>query len=223
MGDLIVEIGKCIERGKVDEATPYPPDMQGQVGADELTKQALNSGIDPSEILSACNNGMTVVGLKFSRNEVYVPELLMAAKAMNAVMAHLKPYFETGTVKRKGKFLLGTVAGDLHDIGKNLVGMVVEGNGWEVIDLGVDVKTEKFIEKIKEHPNCMVGLSALLTTTMGNMSKTVEQIKEQFPATKVLVGGAPLSLDAAKKMGADGYAQNPQLAVDLLNDYAAII
>lgn len=217
MDELVVKIGKCIERGKVNKDATYPPDMKGEEGADELTKQAIEKGIGPDEILQACNDGMQEVGAKFSRNEVFVPELLMAAKAMNAVMEHLKPFFQSGNVKRKGKFVLGTVAGDLHDIGKNLVGMVIEGNGWEVIDLGIDVKTEKFLEKIKEHPDCMVGLSALLTTTMGNMAKTVEHIKSQFPNTKVIVGGAPLSADAAKKMGADGYAPNPQQAVEFLN------
>lgn len=143
----------------------------------------------------------------------------MAAKAMNAVLAHLKPFFQAGKIKSKGKFILGTVAGDLHDIGKNLVGMVVEGNGWEVIDLGVDVKPSKFIESIKENPDCTVGLSALLTTTMVNMSKTVQEIKAQFPATAVIVGGAPLTLKAAKEMGADGYAPDPQGTVTLLNKY----
>jgi len=221
MDDLISKIGKCIERGKVNKEAPYPPDMKDEEGADELTKQAIETGVGPDEILKACNDGMQEVGAKFSRNEVFVPELLMAAKAMNAVMAHLEPFFKSGNVKTKGKVVLGTVAGDLHDIGKNLVKMVIEGNGWQVIDLGVDVKTEKFIEKIKENPECYVGLSALLTTTMGNMAKTVEQIKAEFPQTKVIVGGAPLSADAATKMGADGYAPDPQLAVEFLNNLRA--
>ena len=221
MDDLILKIGKCIERGKVNKAAPYPPDMRDEEGADELTKQAIDTGVGPDEILKACNDGMQEVGAKFGRNEVFVPELLMAAKAMNAVMAHLEPFFKSGAVKNKGKFILGTVAGDLHDIGKNLVKMVIEGNGWEVLDLGVDVKTEKFIEKIKENQECYVGLSALLTTTMGNMAKTVEQIKSDFPQTKVIVGGAPLSADAAAKMGADGYAPNPQQTVEILNNLKA--
>jgi len=145
----------------------------------------------------------------------------MAAKAMNAVLAHLKPFFQSGTIQSKGKFVLGTVAGDLHDIGKNLVSMVVEGNGWEVIDLGVDVKPSKFIDAIKTNPGCTIGLSALLTTTMVNMDKTVKEIKSQFPATTVLVGGAPLTLKAAEEMGADGYAPDPQGAVTLLDQIYA--
>lgn len=217
MNELVDKISLCVERGKVNKSSPYPKDMLGQDGADELTKQVLELGIGPDIILNSCNVGMQRIGERFGRNEVFVPELLMAAKAMHAVMVHLKPFFKSGTVKAKGKFILGTVAGDLHDIGKNLVSMVIEGNGWEVIDLGVDVKTGKFLEKINENPECIVGLSALLTTTMANMSKTVQEIKAQFPKTKIIVGGAPLSQQAAKQMGADGYAPDPQGAVAFLN------
>lgn len=218
MSDLVGNIGLCIERGKVDQASPFPNDMQGQEGADELTKRALQENISPEEILNACNDGMHRVGDKFGRNEVFVPELLMSAKAMSAVMAHLKPYFQSGVVKTKGKFVLGTVAGDLHDIGKNLVSMIVEGNGWEVIDLGVDVKSDKFIASIRENPGCAVGLSALLTTTMTNMAGTVKEIKTQFPDVRVIVGGAPLTADSAKEMGADAYSHDPQGAVTFLDN-----
>lgn len=221
MIELVERIGLCIERGKVNKSSPFPNDLLGQDGADELTKQALDASIGPDDILQACNDGMHRIGEKFSRNEVFVPELLMAAKAMNAVMAHLKPFFQSGSVKAKGKFVLGTVSGDLHDIGKNLVAMVVEGNGWEVIDLGVDVSSAQFIETIKENPGCAVGLSTLLTTTMVNMSNTVKEIKAQFPTIKVIVGGAPLSMEAAQKMGADEYAPNPQVAVAFLNKVCA--
>ena len=217
MNELIEKISICVERGKVNKSSPYPKDLLGQDGADELTKQVLDLGIGPDIILNACNTGMQRIGERFGRNEVFVPELLMAARAMNAVMAHLKPFFKSGAVKAKGKFILGTVAGDLHDIGKNLVSMVIEGNGWDVIDLGVDVKTEKFLEKIRENSECVVGLSTLLTTTMANMSKTVHEIKSQFPKTKIIVGGAPLSQKAAEQMGADGYAPDPQGAVAFLN------
>lgn len=221
MNELIEKIAVCVERGKVNKLSPFPKDLAGQDGSDELTRQALDNNIGPDAILQACNIGMQKIGERFGRNEVFVPELLMAAKAMNAVMAHLKPFFKAGTVKAKGKFLLGTVSGDLHDIGKNLVSMVVEGNGWQVIDLGVDVKPVKFIEKIKENPDCIVGLSALLTTTMASMSKTVQEIKGQFPNTKIIVGGAPLSHKAAEQMGADGYASDPQGAVAFLNRLVA--
>jgi len=217
MNEFLEKIDLCVERGKVNKSSPYPADMKGLDGADELTRQALESAVGPDGILQACNEGMRRIGEKFGRNEVFVPDLLMAAKAMNAVMAHLQPFFQSGSVKTKGNFVIGTVAGDLHDIGKNLVKMVVEGNGWEVVDLGVDVKTAKFIESIERHPDCFVGLSALLTTTMATMSKTVKEIKARFPDTTVIVGGAPLSMKAAEEMGANGYAPDPQNAVAFLN------
>jgi len=216
MENIIEKICYCIERGKVNEKAPYPPDLRGQIGADEYTRQAVEQGVNPDQILKACNDGMEKVGGKFSRNEVFVPELLMSAKAMNAVMEHLKPFFQAGTVKKKGTLVLGTVAGDLHDIGKNLVSMVVAGNGWDVIDLGVDVKPQKFVDAAKSHPGCIVGLSALLTTTMENMAKTVALIKEQIPEQKVIVGGAPLSETHAQRMGADAYGADPQSAVQLM-------
>jgi methanogenic corrinoid protein MtbC1 len=217
MNELVNNIGQCVERGKINKVSPYPASMKGMEGADELTRQALESGVGPDAILQACNDAMQRIGERFSRNEVFVPELLMAAKAMQAVMAHLAPFFKTGSIKAKGKFVLGTVAGDLHDIGKNLVRMVIEGNGWEVVDLGVDVKPAKFLEAVKNAPGCVVGLSALLTTTMVNMSKTVQEIKAQFPTTKIIVGGAPLTMEAAMKMGADGYSRDPQGAVAFLD------
>ena len=221
MNELVKRIGQCVERGKINKISPYPNDMKGMDGADELTRQALEEAVGPDVILRECNDGMQRIGERFSRNEVFVPELLMAAKAMHAVMAHLEPFFKSGTVKVKGIFVLGTVAGDLHDIGKNLVRMVVEGNGWEVVDLGVDVKPAKFLEAVKNSPKCIVGLSTLLTTTMVNMSKTVQEIKTQFPATKIIVGGAPLTMDAALTMGADGYSHDPQGAVVFLDNISA--
>ena len=223
MSEIVEKITVCIERGKVNLASPYPKDLKGQEGADELAKQAIAAGTGPEAILGACNEGMQRIGAKFGRGEAFVPELLMAAKAMNAVMAHLKPFFAAGTVKAKGKFVLGTVAGDLHDIGKNLVSMVVAGNGWEVVDLGIDVKPAKFLDAIRANPGCVVGLSALLTTTMGNMAATVKEIKTQFPTTLVIVGGAPLSAEAAAQMGADGYAPDPQGAAAFLAPYIAAV
>jgi 5-methyltetrahydrofolate--homocysteine methyltransferase len=221
MNEVIEKLSICVERGKVNKTSPYPPDMKDQDGADELAMTALESGIDPNMILDGCMKGMQVIGEKFSNNQAFVPELLMSAKAMTAVMNHLKPLFQSGTVKRKGVFVVGTVAGDLHDIGKKLVAMVIEGNGWEVVDLGVDVSKEKFLNAVKEHPTCAVGLSALLTTTMVNMEATVKEIKAQSPDTIVLVGGAPLTQEYAEKIGADGYAPDPQGAVKLLTQKAA--
>jgi methanogenic corrinoid protein MtbC1 len=222
MSDIIEQIAYCVEFGKIDEKSPYPPNMRGQLGADELTRQAIEDGVDPDEIL---NKGMVVgmdrVGQKFSENKIFVPQMLMSAKAMSTAMEHIKPFFQSGTVKRKGKFVLGTVAGDLHDIGKNLVGMMVEGAGWEVIDLGVDVSAPKFIETIKENPGCAVGLSALLTTTMVNMESIVSEIRKVAADTKILVGGAPVSDEFCAKIGADNYSSDPQGAVKFLNSLVA--
>jgi len=216
MNALVEKITECVERGKINAASNYPVDLRGKEGADEFTRRALAASIAPEEIVHACNEGMRRIGEKFSRHEVFVPEMLMSANAMKAVMAHLKPIIQAGDIPSKGKFVLGTVAGDLHDIGKNLVAMFVRGSGWDVIDLGVDVSPGKFIDAIRQNPGCAVGLSALLTTTMTTMAKTVQEIKTQFPGMKIIVGGAPLSAEAAKKMGADGFAANPQGAVAFL-------
>ena len=172
--ELLQKLAACVELGKINKTSPYPPQMKGQDGADELTKAALESGISAEQVLGALVAGMGVIGEKFSAGQVYVPNMLMAAKAMSAGMVHLKPYFSSGAVKRKGTFVVGTVFGDLHDIGKNLVAMTVEGAGWEVIDLGVDVKSDKFIETIEKYPDCVIGISALLTTTMANMEILVK-------------------------------------------------
>ena len=217
MNDILKKISRCVETGKIDRNSPYPPDMKGQEGADELAKQALDEGIRPDDILeNALIPAMAEVGDRFSRKEIFVPQMLMAAKAMNSAMKHLKPFFQSGETKRKGKFIIGTVSGDLHDIGKNLVAMMIEGGGWEIIDLGVDVGTEKFLKAIEENPGAVVGLSALLTTTMENMKKTVDSIKEKHSGTKVLVGGAPVTWEYCEKIGADFYSPDPQGAVNYL-------
>jgi methanogenic corrinoid protein MtbC1 len=217
MNDILEKIAQCVEFGKINKASPYPPDMKDQDGADELAKRALEDGIRPDDILEkALVPAMANVGNKFSRKEIYVPQMLMAAKAMNSAMAHLKPFFLSGETKRKGKFIVGTVSGDLHDIGKNLVAMMIEGGGWEVIDLGVDVGTEKFLKALDEHPDAVVGLSALLTTTMENMKKTVTAIKEKHSGSKILIGGAPVTKEYCEKIGADFYSPDPQGAVNYL-------
>jgi len=222
MSEIIEQIAHCIEFGKINTASPYPPDMRGQEGADELTKKALAQGIEPGKIL---NEGMVVgmerVGKKFSENKVFVPQMLMSAKAMSTAMQHIKPYFLSGSVKRKGTIIIGTVAGDLHDIGKNLVGMMFEGAGWEVIDLGVDVNAEKFVAALKEKPGSSVGLSALLTTTMVHMENIVLEIRKMAHNTRILIGGAPVNMEFCKEIGADFYAPDPQGAVSYLNQQVA--
>ncbi len=222
MSELLSKIADCIEFGKINKAAPFPPQMKGQDGADELTKQALDEGLAAKQILSeGLMIGMEKVGVKFRENKVFVPQVLMSAKAMSTAMVHLKPYFLSGEVKEKGTFIIGTVEGDLHDIGKNLVSMMVEGNGWKVVDLGTDVKAEQFVTALKENENSFVGLSALLTTTMVNMEKITKAIKEAVPEAKVAVGGAPVTDDFRKKIGADAYSPDPQGLVEYLNSQVA--
>lgn len=221
MNTILEKIAKCVEAGKIDISSPYPPDMKGQEGADELTRTALEQGVKPDDILEkSLIPAMASVGERFSRKEIYVPQMLMAAKAMNGAMKHIKPYFQSGETRRKGKFIIGTVAGDLHDIGKNLVSMMIEGGGWEVIDLGVDVGTDKFLNAIEDNPGALVGMSALLTTTMENMKKTVASIREKYDDVKVLIGGAPVTWDYCRKIGADFYSPDPQGAVNYLKQFA---
>jgi 5-methyltetrahydrofolate--homocysteine methyltransferase len=222
MNAILEKLSECVEAGKVNQASPYPPQMKGRPGADEYTQEALKEGVAPADILNqALVPAMDRIGQKFSEHQIFVPQMLISAKAMNASMQHLKPYFQTGEVKRKGVVIIGTISGDLHDIGKNLVAMMIEGAGWEVIDLGVDVKAEAFLNAIQQHPGAIVGISALLTTTMTNMQPVIQAIKEIAPASKVIVGGAPLSAEFAESIGADAYAKDPQEGVKWLETLAA--
>ena len=222
MESILTKLGEAVEFGKVDKNSPFPPNMKGQDGADELAKEALDSGVAPGSILTdALVPAMDRVGQKFSENKIFVPQMLMSAKAMGAAMSHLKPFFQSGDVQTKGTFIIGTVKGDLHDIGKNLVAMMVEGGGWTIVDLGVDVNEDTFSQAVSDNPGAVVGLSALLTTTMANMEEIVRKIKESHPDTKVLVGGAPLTDDFRQKIGADFYSPDPRGAVEYLKELAA--
>jgi methanogenic corrinoid protein MtbC1 len=218
MVDILEQIANCIEFGKINKQSPYPPDMKGQDGADEYTKAALQQGVAADDILKkGLVPGMQKVGIKFRENKIFVPQVLMSAKAMGTAMVHLKPFFQSGEVVRKGKFVIGTVSGDLHDIGKNLVSMMVEGAGWEVIDMGVDVSVDRFLKAVEENPTCIVGLSAMLTTTMVNMGAIVTAIKEKYPEKKVIIGGAPLNNDFCSEIGADFYSPDPQGAIEYMD------
>jgi methanogenic corrinoid protein MtbC1 len=218
MEEILEKLLEAVEFGKVDKKSPFPPQLKGQDGSHELTISAIENGIKPKQILeNALIPAMERVGKKFSEKKIFVPQMLMSAKAMGASMYQLKPYFASGEIKTKGTFIIGTVKGDLHDIGKNLVAMMVEGGGWTIIDLGVDVGSDRFIEALKKHQGAVVGLSALLTTTMVNMSEIVISIKENLPETKILIGGAPVTNDFCQKIGADFYAPDPQRAVEYLN------
>ncbi len=217
---ILKQLQEAVENGKVNQSSPYPPKMAGQKGADELTKEALEKGIEPRVLLDeALIRAMGIVGQKFSEGKVFVPEMLMAARAMEASMKNLEPFFESGEIESRGTFVIATIFGDLHDIGKNLVAMVVGGSGWDVIDLGVNVSTEKIMEVIEKNPGCFLGLSALLTTTMVNVETAVKEIKHKHPHQKILVGGAPFSMDYCQKIGADFYSPDPQGAVNYLNQF----
>jgi methanogenic corrinoid protein MtbC1 len=218
MNDLLSKLSECIEFGKINLLSPYPPHMKGQEGADEITRKALEEGVSPQEILIiGLMTGMEKVGIKFRENKIFVPQVLMSAKAMSAAMIHLKPHFISGAVKQKGTFILGTVSGDLHDIGKNLVSMMLEGNGYKVVDLGTDVGSDKFIAALKDHPGATIGLSALLTTTMANMEKITKDIRAVVPDATITIGGAPVNNDFCQKIGADYYSPDPQGIVEYLN------
>ena len=174
-----------------------------------LVQEALDAGDKPNDILDdGMIAAMTVVGTKFQANEVFVPEMLVAAKTMKKGIEVLRPHLASGSLGKMGKCIIGTVAGDLHDIGKNLVALMIESAGFEVIDLGVDVPPEKFVEALDEHPDSkIVGASALLTTTMDALKNTVDAINgSEFKGkVKIMVGGAPVTQEFADQIGADAY------------------
>jgi corrinoid protein of di/trimethylamine methyltransferase len=183
----------------------------------ELVQKALDEGIDAKTVLDeGLLAGMSVIGAKFKNNEVYVPEVLIAARAMNAGTEILKPLLASSGVKAVGKVVLGTVKGDLHDIGKNLVRMMMEGKGLEVVDIGIDVPSEKFINTAKETGAQIIACSALLTTTMNEMKSVVEAAKEAGIRDQItiMVGGAPVTDSFCKSIGADIYTSDAASAAD---------
>ena len=183
--------------------------------AGALTQAALDEGVDPREILGAMTSAMDVVGRRFQEGELYVPEMLIAARAMKQGMAILEPVLVAAGVRPEHTAVIGTVEGDLHDIGKNLVAMMWKGAGIEVIDLGVNVSAGMFVDAARAHDARLVGLSALLTTTMPNMRGIVDAIRAAGLPCKVVVGGAPATPEFAAQIGADGYAPDAGAAVDL--------
>lgn len=216
--DYLSQLALCIERGKINSSSKFPADLLGKPGVEEIISELLLQNVSPKTILDeALLVGMNRVGEKFRDGKIFIPDVLIAAKAMNAAMEKLRPYIVKGDLKLKGKVILATVKGDLHNIGKNLVRMVLEGGGWEVIDLGIDVRSEKIIDALKNNDVKAVGLSALLTTTMINMKDIVSDIKINFPHIPVAVGGAPLNQKFADEINADLYSPDPQGMLDYLN------
>jgi 5-methyltetrahydrofolate--homocysteine methyltransferase len=193
---------------------------QGQ--AEQLTKEALSEGMQPKSILDeGLIAGMNVVGERFKNNEMYIPEVLIAAHAMKGAMVILEPELVKAGVEPIAKLIIGTVQGDMHDIGKNLVAMMLKGAGFEVIDLGVDVKPEQFIEQAKSNSAHLIGLSALLTTTMPGMEQTIQAFREAGIEVKTIIGGAPVTQEYADKIGADGFAADAATAVDIAKSLVA--
>jgi len=190
----------------------------------ELVKKALEKNLTPKKILEdGLIKGMGIIGGKFKRNEVYVPEVLIAARAMHAGMDILRPKLVETGVKNIGKVAIGTVKGDLHDIGKNLVKMMLEGGGFEVIDLGTDVSVDKFVEAVKVDQPDIVGMSALLTTTMVNMPEVVKALEAAGlrDKVKIMIGGAPITQNYADQIGADSYSPDAASAVDNAKTFVA--
>ena len=194
----------------------YEAVLKGDAGTTESEVQAaLEAGTPPEDILyKACIPAMEEVGRQFEEGEKFVPEMLISARAMQAGMGLLKPLLLQADIQTVGTVLVGTVAGDLHDIGKNLVGMMLEGSGFEVVDLGTDVSPQAFVDAVREHQPQVIGMSALLTTTMPSMGATIEALKEAGlrEGVKVMIGGAPITQDFADKVGADGFAPDASSA-----------
>jgi len=196
------DLSELVQKGKMNDVA-------------ELVKKAIADGLPATQILDeGLIKGMSIIGEKFKKNEVFVPEMLIAARAMNKALAILEPEMVKGNVQAKGIAVIGTVKGDLHDIGKNLVGIMFKGAGYKVIDLGVDVSGDKFVAAAKENNADIIGLSALLTTTMVNMKDVIVSLKAAGIKSKVLVGGAPVTENYAKEINADGYAPDAASAVD---------
>ena len=207
--EIFEELSSQLQKGKAKDVT-------------ELTKQALGDGISARDVLDkGLVSGMAIIGEKFKKNEVYVPEVLIAARAMNAALEILEPELAKGEQKSSGTVVVGTVKGDLHDIGKNLVCIMLKGAGFKVVDAGVDVSSDKFVEEAQKNEAHIIGLSALLTTTMVNMKEVVEKVKESGLNVKVMIGGAPVTQEYADEIQADGYSADAASAVDTAKSLVA--
>ncbi len=209
MSEILQDLATAVIEGDLDEAV-------------DLTDEALDEGLSAADILDkGLTPGMDYVGVQFKAGDMFVPEVLRSARAMQGAMEKLRPLLAESGAKPFGKVLLGTVKGDLHDIGKNLVGMMCEGAGFEIRDLGKDIAPEGFVEAIKEFEPDIVGMSALLTTTMRTMGHTVKALEEAGlrDRVKVMVGGAPVTQAFADEIGADGYASNAAAAAELAKKF----
>jgi 5-methyltetrahydrofolate--homocysteine methyltransferase len=211
MSEILSELSTAVIEGNMDDI-------------EELTRDALDDGLDAKQILDkGLMPGMDHVGVEFKAGNMFVPEVLRSARAMQTSMTIIKPLLAASGEKMTGKVLLGTVKGDLHDIGKNLVAMMCEGAGFEVRDLGKDVEPDAFVEAVKEFEPDVLGMSALLTTTMRSMEHTVKALEEAGvrDKVKVMIGGAPVTQGFSDQIGADGYASNAASAADLAKKFVS--
>jgi 5-methyltetrahydrofolate--homocysteine methyltransferase len=211
MADNVQKIAKSLYGGNVEAVA-------------ELVQDALDSGMEPADVLNdALLAGMDQVGRDFKEGVLFVPEVLFAARSMQAGMDVLRPLLADSDIVSSGKYVLGTVKGDMHDIGKNLVRMMLEGGGFEAIDLGVDVDPETFVDAVREHKPDLLGMSALLTTTMAQMKVTIDALIEAGlrDSVKIVIGGAPVTADFARQIGADAFAEDAATAVDVARELRA--
>ena len=215
--NLIEEIKENVIRGHFDLNAKYPPDLAGKPGVKDLVQMAIDEKIPLSKVLNeSLIAGMEMVGKKFSDGEYFVPDMLLSAQAMKFGMQILEPLLKGDESKKIGTVILGTVKGDMHDIGKNLVRMMLEGGGFEVIDVGINTPPEKFIKTAKKYPDAIIGMSALLTTTMENMRVSIETLRANGLKNKVIIGGAAASQKFADEIHADGFAKDAALSVQLV-------
>jgi len=205
---ILESLSEAVQQGDIDKAK-------------ELTQKGVDDGLEPNKLLDdGLMQGMEVVGKKFIDGEMFIPEVLMSGEALKASVELLQPYLSADESSFKGRIVLATVAGDIHDLGKNLVGMNLTANGFEVIDLGVDIPGPDIIKAVKEHKPDYLGLSALLTTTMPEMKKVIDLLEEENirDTCKVIIGGAPVSEEFAKEINAELYAENAIEAVDVIKE-----
>ena len=223
--EFLKAIAFNVVQGRVEaEDEGFDDGLEGQPGVTELVNQALEDGVEPKEIvIEALTKSMEEVGEKFERDEYLIPDMLASAECVGVAMDILSPHLMKAGVKSKGKLVIATVAGDLHDIGKNIVAIMLKGAGYQIIDLGTDVSVERIITAVKENEAPFVGLSALLTTTMRVMGEVVKKLDEEGlrDNVKVLIGGAPTSAAFAQEIGADAYCKDAFDAIDVLKTMAA--
>jgi 5-methyltetrahydrofolate--homocysteine methyltransferase len=223
--EFVKKIEYNVIQGRVEaEDEGYDEGLEGQPGVTELVQEGLENGVDPkSMVLGGLSSAMDVVGKKFEQGEYLIPDMLASAECVGAAMDILGPHLAEAGVESKGKFVIATVAGDLHDIGKNIVAIMLKGAGYEVIDLGADVATDRIIEAVKQHQAPYLGLSALLTTTMRVMGDVTEKLKEEGirKGLKVFIGGAPTSPEFADQIGADAHCKDAFQAIDVLKTMAS--